>query len=55
MLYCLSGSFKVMAIDGGSRSFETGDALLPTDANGKGHATEVTSSVPVNRLMIALA
>ncbi|MFZ4809431.1 MAG: hypothetical protein ACOYLQ_19420 [Hyphomicrobiaceae bacterium] len=55
MLYCLSGSFMVTASDGDARSFQAGDALLLEDTNGKGHVTEVTSSTPVNCVMILLS
>ena len=54
MVYCLSGSFRITATDGETRSFGPGDAILLADTTGKGHATEVTSSVPVNCVMIAL-
>jgi hypothetical protein len=55
MVYCLSGSFRITASDGETRSFGPGDALMLTDTTGNGHVTEVTSSVPVNCVMIALA
>ena len=55
MLYCLSGSFMVTASDGDARSFQAGDALLLEDTSGKGHVTEVTSSIPVNCVMILLS
>jgi hypothetical protein len=55
MLFCLSGSFRVTATDGETRLFGPGDALMATDIAGNGHVTEVTSSVPVNCVMIALA
>ena len=43
MLFCLSGSFRVSASDGESRSVAAGDALLLADTSGKGHSTSVTS------------
>jgi hypothetical protein len=55
MLFCLSGSFTVMASTGEARSFQAGDALLLEDTMGKGHVTEVTSTTPVTCVMIALA
>ena len=55
MVYCLSGSFRITATDGETRSFGPGDAILLADTTGKGHTTEVTSSVPANCVMIALA
>ena len=54
MVYCLSGSFRITATDGETRSFGPGDALMLADTTGNGHVTEVTSSVPVNCVMIAL-
>jgi hypothetical protein len=55
MVYCLSGNFRITATDGETRSFGPGDALMLTDTTGNGHVTEVTSSVPVNCVMIAIA
>ena len=54
MVYCLSGSFRITATDGETRSFGAGDAIMLADTTGHGHVTEVTSSVPVNCVMIAL-
>ena len=54
MLFCLSGSFRVTSSDGDSRSVSSGEALLMTDTTGKGHATAVTSDVPVTAVMIRL-
>jgi hypothetical protein len=54
MVYCLSGSFKITVSDGEARSFQAGDGLLLADTNGKGHVTEVTSSIPVNCVMITV-
>ena len=53
MVYCLSGSFRITATDGETRSFGPGDALMLADTTGNGHVTEVTSSVPVNCVMKA--
>ena len=48
----VSGSLQPTARRGHSGP---GDAIMLTDTTGKGHVTEVTSSVPVNCVMIALA
>jgi len=55
MVCCLSGSFRITTTKGETRSFGSGDAIMLADTTGKGHVTEVTSSVPVNCVMIALA
>ena len=54
LLACLSGSFRMTASSGETRSFGPGDALLMEDTSGVGHSTEVISAEPVRALMIRL-
>ncbi len=54
MLFCLSGSMRITASDGETRSVSAGDAVLLADTAGKGHVTIVTSDEPVKAVMIRL-
>ncbi len=54
MLFCLSGTLKVTASDGGVRLVETGTAWLMADTRGKGHRTEVISDCPCDAVVIFL-
>jgi len=52
MLFCLAGSFNVSSSAGETRTVSAGDAFLIEDTSGKGHSTLVTSSVPVDAVLV---
>jgi quercetin dioxygenase-like cupin family protein len=52
MLFCLAGSFNVSSSAGEMRTISAGDAFLIEDTSGKGHSTLVTSSVPVDAVLV---
>jgi quercetin dioxygenase-like cupin family protein len=54
ILFCLAGALKVTASDGGVRIVDTGSIWQMEDVTGKGHWSEVSSSVPFDAVIIAL-
>jgi quercetin dioxygenase-like cupin family protein len=52
--FCWSGAFKVTASDGEVRVIEPGTIWLMTDTKGKGHRSEVVSSVPFEAVIVFL-
>ena len=52
VLFCLSGSLKITCSTGETAVIEAGMGLVMSDVRGKGHKTEVTSSHPVNAVII---
>ena len=52
MFFCLTGELNVTASDGETRSISAGDSFLIEDTSGKGHSTLVTSSVPVEAVLV---
>ena len=52
MFFCLAGRLDVTASDGETRTISAGDAFLIEDTSGKGHSTLVTSSVPVDAVLV---
>ena len=49
-----SGALKVTASDGDVRVIEPGMIWLMTDTQGKGHESEVVSSVPFEAVIVFL-
>jgi quercetin dioxygenase-like cupin family protein len=54
ILFCLGGELKVTASDGSVRMIGAGDAWLMSDTRGKGHRSEVASSVHFDAVIILL-
>lgn len=52
VLFCLSGSLKIICSTGETAVIDAGMGLIMSDVNGKGHKTEVTSAAPVNAVII---
>ena len=52
MFFCLAGSLDVTSSAGETRTISAGDAFLIEDTFGKGHSTLVTSSVPVDAVLV---
>ncbi len=55
MVFILSGSLRVTASTGETRSFAAGEGVLLEDTSGKGHITEVILATPARAVMIRLA
>jgi hypothetical protein len=51
-MFCLSGSLKVTSSLNEARIIEAGMGWLMEDTTGKGHVTEVISSVPVTGIIV---
>jgi hypothetical protein len=54
ILFCIAGALKVTATDGEHRLVEVGSVWQMEDVTGKGHRSEVASSVPFDAVIIAL-
>ena len=52
--FCWSGALKVTASDGEVQVIEAGKSWLMTDTDGKGHESEVVSSIPFEAVLIFL-
>jgi hypothetical protein len=52
VMFCLSGSIKVTSSTHHERIIEPGMGLLMEDTTGKGHISEVISSVPATQVVI---
>jgi quercetin dioxygenase-like cupin family protein len=52
MFFCLAGSLDVTSSGGETCTISAGDAFLIEDTSGKGHSTLVTSSVPVDAVLV---
>lgn len=52
VLFCMSGSLKITCSSGEVAMIEAGMGLIMSDIGGKGHKTEVTSSEPVDGVII---
>jgi len=52
VLFCLTGSLKITCSTGETAVIAAGMGLVMNDVGGKGHQTEVTSSDPVNAVII---
>jgi hypothetical protein len=54
IIVCTGGSIRVTTSLGDSRELTPGTAILLEDTRGKGHVSEVTSSVPFEGLVVRL-
>lgn len=54
MLFCWAGALTVTASDGAVRTVRAGDAWLMADNHGRGHASEVTSDVAFDAVIVTL-
>ena len=54
ILFCQAGALKVTASDGGVRTVAAGDVWLMEDNRGRGHWSEVASTVPFDAVIIRL-
>jgi len=52
IMFCLSGSIKITSSTNDERIIDAGMGLLMEDTTGKGHISEVISTVPVTQVIV---
>ena len=52
IMFCLSGSIRVTSSTNDERIIDAGMGLLMDDTTGKGHISEVISTVPVTQVVV---